>query len=984
MNPIDCPTVFCRFRNIRTSNWSAELLSLTVVFFLSFMPFMPAFAQQSEDGVISGKVINASTQNFLSGVLLKIRETGATTSTASDGSFRFGSVPAGSYVIELSYIGLGSDTEQVTVSSGENVKTLIEFGSENFMEEVIVSGIRGAQASALNEQRTNDNISNVISSDQLGRFPDRNIAEAMRRIPGVSIEREEKAGDGRYVSIRGLDSGLNNVKLNGMNVAQQEEDNRRVALDVIQIEAVSKVVVNKTLLPNHDGDGIGGAVELISATAFDFNELYIDLTVEGFYNDFKGEPGGKFAGTFATVFGPDDRWGFLISGAYSDRSTAGYGLLNDEDWVAVNEQDDDEPLAAGNSPEIYDFGILRFDNDRENIGINTAISYRASENTTLTFKGSYNRLEDAELNRGIFFVGDDDELYQGGQLDPEGGYTARIYGEYEESIFRSQSYNFIGETQLDRWRFDYSLGYSEGIRDEPNDYELSFEKDLGTSPILWDRSDNEFPSPVLNAADQAAIADPSGWALSSNDIDADRAEDKKYAFTFDATLDTSRSSIFEYIKSGVKFQRSERSLFEANILDADGDLLFEEDGFRGSDVSFGDIGSPYEPIFAIDEGVLSNWRDIGFGLVADGVLDNDYADDGVIPLDADTYSASEEIYASYIMAQINHGKWEFIGGVRVEYAKVSVDNLELIENEDAGTETLTPITTDSDYIEVLPRLQINYRVSDDLIYRGAVFTSLARPEYQFIAGTTEINIEDGTADVFLGNPDLETAYAWNIDLGVEYYFGGIGVISANLFYKTIDDFIFNDDAPEAEGSSSQFVNDPRFSGLNIGDVETFVNGKTAEVYGLELNYVKQFSEYGGFIGNFGTYMNLTLQESSADAGLEGRDDVEFFNAPNTVGTVALTYQSALLEGSLAYSFRDEFLFGFSQFQESIYEQDYDSLDLTLNFSLSDRYRLLFRASDILDDGTKAIVRRTFGSSEAFLDNSNYNGRSFSLGINAKF
>ncbi len=969
------------FRQTTTRESRHRPTGLLFAVMLLLLNVAPSHAQES--GSISGRVVNPGTQYFLSGVLLKVQETGATTSTSSDGSFRFGNVAPGSYTIVASYLGYDPVTETVTLASGRNVTTLIELGSGS-LDEVVVTGIRGAQAAALNEQRTNNNISNVISADQLGRFPDKNVAEAMRRIPGVSIQREEKAGDGRYVSIRGLDSGLNNFKLNGMNVAQQEEDNRRVALDVIQIEAVSKVIVNKTLLPDHDGDGIGGAVELISATAFDYNDLYIDVTAEGFYNDFKDDLGGKLAGTFATVFGPEERWGFLISAAYSDRSTAGYGLLNDEDWVSVTEQDDDDPLAPGNSLEVYDFGVLRLDNDRENLGVNTALSLRASDATTLTFKGSFNRLEDFELNRGLFIVGDDDELYQGGVLDPEDGYTARIYGEYEESVFRSQSYNFIGETQGDRWRFDYSAGYSEGIRDEPNDYELSFEKDLVSSPVLWDRSDSEFPDYILDPADQAAIASSAGWALSSNDIDEDRAEDKKYAFTLDATLDTGSSSRFEFIKTGLKFQRSERSLFEANILEADGDLFFEEAGFRGEDISFGDIGTPYDALFAIDEGMLTMWRDIGFGLVEDGVLDNDYVDNGDIPRDEDTYSASENILAGYVMAQANVGNWEFIGGVRVEYSEVSVNNLELIEDEDAGTETLTPITTKSDYTEVLPRLQINYRASDSLVYRGAVFASLARPEYQFIAGTTEIAIEGGTADVFLGNPDLKTAFAWNFDFGVEYYTGNIGMFSANVFYKSIDDFIFNDDAPEGDADPALFANDPRFAGLTIGDVETFINGKNAKVYGLELNYIRQFSDVDGFLSNFGTYANLTLQDSSADSGLDGRSDVEFFNAPGVIGTAALTYQSERFEGSLAYSYRDKFLFGFSQFQESIYEQDYDSLDLTLNFDMTDRMRVFLRASDITDDGTKAIVRRTFGSSKSFLDNSNYNGRNLTFGVNARF
>jgi TonB-dependent receptor len=938
-----------------------------------------------EAGSINGRIIDPASRSSVSGVLLRITETGATTSSSNDGSFRFGGLPAGDYSIEMSYLGLEPRVERVSLAAGERLSTEIEYGPGT-LDVVVVRGIRGAQAAALNEQRTNDNISNVISADQLGNFPDRNIAEAMRRIPGVSVEREEKAGDGRYVSIRGLDSALNNFKLNGMNVAQMEEDNRRIPLDVIQVEAVSKITVNKTLLPNHDGDGIGGSVELESATAFDYNQMYINANVEGFYNDFADNLGGKVAGTFANVFGPDGRWGFLISAAYSDRDTTGYSVENDEDWVSVIEQDDDDPLEPGNALEVYDFGAQRIDNNRENLGINAAINFRASEDTTWTFKGSYNKLEDTEFLRGFYIVGDDDELYPAGVLAPEDGYTGRIVSEYEESLFRTQAYSLIGVTQKDRWRFDYSAGYSEGVREEPNDNELSFEKDMLTSTVLYDRSNNEFPSPSsLDPADVAAFADSSGWTLSSNDIDQDEAKDEKFALRFDATLDLPDSTTWNYFKTGFHYQRSDRSLFEANLLDADGDLLFEEDGFRGEDINFADVGSPYDPLFAIDEGMMRDWRQIGFGLVDQGVIDNDYVEsNGAIFGDEDTYTGTEDIYAGYLMAQADVGKWELIGGVRVEYTEVSINNLELTEDEDLGTETLAPITTNTDYTEVLPRLQVNYRASNELVFRGAVFASLARPEFQYVAGTTEITIESGTADVFLGNPDLEVAYSWNFDVGVEYYFGGIGILSANLFYKDIDNFIFNDDAPEGTGDPSQFANDPRFAGLTINDVETYLNGNDAQVYGVEFNYMQQFTNLEGFWSGFGTYANLTLQESEADAGLEGRESVDFFNAPNYVGTAALTYTSSKFEGSLAYSFRERFLFEFSQFQESLWEQNYESLDITLQYDVTDKISLTFRGADILDDGTDPIVLRTFSTGKAFVHESVYNGTNLTFGINMTF
>jgi hypothetical protein len=129
---------------------------------------------------------------------------------------------------------------------------------------------------------------------------------------------------------------------------------------------------------------------------------------------------------------------------------------------------------------------------------------------------------------------------------------------------------------------------------------------------------------------------------------------------------------------------------------------------------------------------------------------------------------------------------------------------------------------------------------------------------------------------------------------------------------------------------------------------------------------------------------LTLQESEADAGLEGRESVDFFNAPNYIGTVALTYQSRRFEGSLAYSFRERFLLEFSQFQESLWEQNYESLDITLQFDLTDKISLTFRGADILDDGNDPIVFRTFSTGKAYVHESVYNGTNITFGIDATF
>ena len=227
----------------------------------------PAAAQQAAQ--LSGLVHQAHGDAPLAGVLVRVEETGQTAVTDSEGRYRFGAVAPGTYTLTFRYLGLPEGREAVQAVAGENPPRLSTLGREE-VAELLVTGQRGAQAKALSRQRAADNLKNVVSADQAGRFPDLNAAESLRRMPGVSVQREVVAGEGRYVSIRGLDSGLNNTQINGMNAAQPEKESRRVPLDMVHTSTLSSITVHKTLLPDQDADGIGGAVVLETATAFDF------------------------------------------------------------------------------------------------------------------------------------------------------------------------------------------------------------------------------------------------------------------------------------------------------------------------------------------------------------------------------------------------------------------------------------------------------------------------------------------------------------------------------------------------------------------------------------------------------------------------------------------------------------------------------------------------------------------------------------------
>lgn len=957
----------------------ASVFALSAAFGAGGLTLFPAAAsaQEQEGGQIAGRVLDGATGASLAGAQVTILETGEIAASSRGGYFDFKNVPAGVYTLETSYLGFPANRMTVTVESGRSAGVSIALDSAPGRDEIIVVGRRASQASALNQQRAAANISNVVSADQAGRFPDTNAAEALQRVPGVAINREEKGGEGRYISIRGLDSGLNNFKLNGINVAQTDTDTRRVPLDVVQVDALAKIVVNKTLLPDMDGDGIGGSVELETGSAFDLNKRLLRLNLEGNYNGFADRLGGKISGSYGDVFGAQDNFGVLISAAYNKRHTLGYNNLQDEEYIPYLEQDEGEPVDLGGGNELIPwwFGLGNFDNTRENIGASVALNYRPSETTELYFKGSYNRLEDIELSSGFFIIADDDELYQDGVYDPEGGTVYQVRSEYEESVFSNSTFALGGETSLDQFTFEYSLGYARGIFVEPNDYEVGFGYEL-SGPVLYDYSQKHFPQPILTAEDEAAIRDPANFTLGGNDIDLDDSKDEKYVAQFDTTYEPG-SPWLSYVKAGVKFQRSERALFEANVLDADGDLSLAGSGFEGGFLDTSDIGSPYGDILKLNPDLVRNWREIAEQLLADGVLENDYEGE---PPDADSYQAREDIYAGYLMGKAVAGDLEFIGGVRVEYLDFRSEGFELIETEDG--ETVAPRASTSNNTQVLPRVQVNYRPSEKFVIRGAAFASLARPEFVFLNAATEIEIvDDNSIEAFVGNPALKPAYAWNFDLGAEYYLGSIGLISANVFYKTIEDFIFIDSAPEGETTSPEL--EARFPGYNI-EVETVFNGNRAEVYGVELSFMNQFTNLDGFLGGFGVYANVTLQETSADTGLDGRGEVPFFNAPDYVGTAAVTYQKYGIEANLAYTFRGDSLEELGPYLIDKYQQAYKTLDAQVRYTLADGVSLYVNAIDILDDGLDPVVNKTLGKDGRYPEDVTFNGRTVTFGVTAEF
>ncbi len=240
--------------------WAGLVLAL-------FAPTM--FAQTK--GMITGRVADSSGA-VLQGARVELQPKGTTVTTNERGEFTFINVPPGAYIVSISYVGFETLSQSVLVASTpvEAVNVQLKVKSQN--EEIIVTAPRAhGEAEAINRTRGADNILQVIPAEVITSLPNANIADALGRLPSVTLERDE--GEGKYVQIRGTEPRLSNVTIDGINVPSPESGVRQIKLDTVASDLVESVEVNKTLQANQDGDGIGGSVNLKTKTAGDVPTL---------------------------------------------------------------------------------------------------------------------------------------------------------------------------------------------------------------------------------------------------------------------------------------------------------------------------------------------------------------------------------------------------------------------------------------------------------------------------------------------------------------------------------------------------------------------------------------------------------------------------------------------------------------------------------------------------------------------------------------
>lgn len=687
----------------------------------------PAFNLDAPTGVITGQVVDSFSGQPLAGAFVVIEGLGRATSTDTRGFYRIPAAPAGSYSLSVNYIGATFKSQRVTVESGGDVE--VNFSLSNSVDDqIVVYGNKSSLQQALNLQRAADNSATVVSSDLMGGFPAETIAEALRRVSGVTFSRDAATGEGDRISVRGFNDQAINIQLNGVDLQGTGID-RGVDLSGFLTDNIKQITIQKSLLPSLEATGSGGLVEIETRSGLDYGEKYLSIGAET-EQGFAGGFGDEYQLSATAAYQLTENFGVSGTVQYRDTNSQNYdvSILQTlpnvlpagsiflsrvpESFNFPFDPEFSNPLLRGGNyfsrqrdesnltmsvNAAYDWGNhtrLRF--DVQNISADTAFS------TSRTTLNSSSRALDLEIP----------EL--GGEVRRRtliGGIAPTLGLVDSEENLETTTISFRGETDLNDWEFDYKIGFSRSEKQRLNDSlsfsgpssidvaslfnpsaDTFFTRAGDTRTYLTDGAvnltSNGVPLLALSDVGNARISDAANYSATV----ATRADavDRSDAFVleFDARKYFNKTAI-EYIELGGKFDDRERdnsddalsttnvNAFQSYIRRSGLQLSLSELGASQFNVSnLSNIGVSQSNVPFLSAGSASDMIDI----IANNVVDDPSTPENEARYtftnrDADPITQSgaiapakitESIYAGWLQTKAVVGDFDLVGGVRYQ------------------------------------------------------------------------------------------------------------------------------------------------------------------------------------------------------------------------------------------------------------------------------------------------------------------------------
>lgn len=840
------------------------------------------------------------------------------------------------------------------------------------VKEVVITAPRKDETARL-LQKAAPNIVNVQSAETISKYPDVNAAEALGRIPGVSLSID--TGEGRFVTIRGIDSNLDGATFGGVvllnsypNGTYFSGTGRAVEFDTVPIGAVDRIEVTKTGLPDHEAEGIGGSIELTPRSARAVNKPFLDLELSGGYENLRS----SFAPVNEQVV-LGSRFGFGDHGLDVGNGPFSFVLtqFQHNDRRAIDDFEEGYGVDNGftGPDKVFDSAeFRRYNYFRRRSGYSAEFDFDPNADHHYFARANVaGYTENVHRQRLVYgnleFDAQGNNLVAAGTPCPAGdpgpctytdpqnakGYVAPAMNAAatlrdQQETHRNSLFAVGGSDRFEGVTLDYQLAYTTATYHKPYDLNWTFANPANFGVVYDVNTNPNFPK--FTVVSGGNVLDPSQYALAQLSNSQEFDTDREWSGAGNLTMPLHLFGENGELKFGGKVRLRKKDVNpyrESYDLSGTGDTLanFEGHGpFTYYDglyaIGFEPNGVQLKKAFASIIGVRGPLNHNGF-----------YRDD-------------ENVYAGYAQYATKFGALSVLAGVRVEatdavyrgYIKGGPQNGQLGANN-------------SSYINAFPTVQLRYEFRPNLIGRVTYSTGLARPGFSQITATTSVDVGGGA--VSTGNPNLQPTYSNNFDASIEWYLPGAGILSAGVFDKQMNDYIV-----------TRTVDASVYQGIHqLWHISTYEN-VPAYARGVELQYVQKFIWAPEVLRDFGFDGNLTYVDSQVN--LFTGTKALLPGTSRWTGNAALFYERGGLQMRISGEYVGKNLFSVGGDQTTNnYEDKRFQVDFTSAYRFSPMWQVFFNAKNLNNEPLRFFE----GHADRPLQREFYN-QTYELGLRAHF